>query len=100
MLSFHSTRARAVLVCLRMKKKNLQIEHDCPAHLVPFHVKPEPDVTRITVDLLPAHAQAGEVWDQELCPTWCMAEEPVSQTPTESGPVDVRECAPGSGARW
>ena len=71
-----------------------QIEHDCPASLVPYHVKPIPEPVSVTVEDIPEDYHKGEVWNKQLCPDWCMAEEPVSKMPTESGPVDVRECSP------
>lgn len=65
---------------------------DCPASLVPMHVKakPEPECNQVTA-MLPRSGEQ-EVWDKSLCPAWCMEAEPVYDTPTESGPVSVREC--------
>ncbi|CAM9547974.1 unnamed protein product, partial [Laminaria digitata] len=65
---------------------------DCPSGLVPFHVQPKPNPVCQTLSALPGNAPTGKVWDNELCPEWCMETEPVGQTPTESGPVDVRRC--------
>lgn len=65
---------------------------DCPASLVPFHVKAAPDAICQTVSFLPGNASKGEVWNNEMCPDWCMATKPVDQTPTGSGMVDVRVC--------
>lgn len=65
---------------------------DCPDGLLPFHVKPIPEPACEVVEFLPDDVKSGEVWDGEICPRWCMEEVPVSQTETESGPVDVREC--------
>lgn len=65
---------------------------DCPPRLLPFHVKPRPRLVCTNVSALPGNAPNGEVWNQELCPEWCLATTPVSQTQTESGPVDVRSC--------
>eukprot|EP00903_Cladosiphon_okamuranus_P011004 g10393.t1 len=36
---------------------SFEMEHDCPASLLPFHVKPVPNVTRVTVDSLPEYTQ-------------------------------------------
>ncbi|CAM9310004.1 unnamed protein product, partial [Laminaria digitata] len=65
---------------------------DCPSGLVPFHVQPKPEPACANHSALPGHAPAGEAWDNQLCPEWCMETEPVGQAPTESGPVDVRRC--------
>lgn len=62
-------------------------------------MKPVPEPVRITVDDIPEDYHKGEVWNKELCPGWCMAEEPVSKMPTESGLVDVRECSPDALSR-
>lgn len=65
---------------------------DCPSSLLPLHVQPRPNVVCNNISAFPGNAPMGEVWDKELCPEWCMETAPVSQTPTESGPVDVRIC--------
>lgn len=65
---------------------------DCPSELLPFHVQPVPEPVCLTLHALPGDAPTGQVWDNELCPQWCLATDPVSQTPTEAGPVDVRMC--------
>ena len=70
-----------------------QVCTDCPATLLPFHVKPIPDPTCETTQALGDQVTLGSAWDKELCPSWCMEMSPVSQTPTESGEVDVRECS-------
>ena len=69
-----------------------QICTDCPAGLLPFHVKPVPEPVCETATSLQGDARVGNVWNNELCPDWCMATEPVGKTPTESGMVDVRVC--------
>eukprot|EP00904_Undaria_pinnatifida_P003348 jgi/Undpi1/13013/HiC_scaffold_7.g02677.m1 len=66
---------------------------DCPSGLLPFHVKPNPNPVCEKLKALPGDAPKGQVWDNELCPDWCLATAPVSQKATESGPVDVRVCA-------
>ncbi|CAM9651807.1 unnamed protein product [Ascophyllum nodosum] len=76
-------------------RRSFEICSDCPAHLLPFHVKPVPEPMCETVSSLPGHAPAGRVWNEELCPDWCMAAEPVKQLSTESGVVDVRVCKVG-----
>ena len=65
---------------------------DCPSEMLPFHVQPKPEPECLTLHALPGNAPMGHVWDNELCPPWCLATDPVSQTPTEAGPVDVRVC--------
>lgn len=65
---------------------------DCPSYFLPFHVKSKPKPVCANLSALPGNATKGEVWDKSLCPEWCLATEPVSQTPTESGLVDVRSC--------
>jgi hypothetical protein len=63
---------------------------DCPAGLLPFHIKPVPDLTchrgsYVTVE------KVGEVWS-DLCPSFCMKMPPNGTTWTQSGFVDVRKC--------
>lgn len=71
-----------------------QVCSDCPASLVPFHVKYPPRPSCASLTALQEDETQHAVWDHELCPDWCMETAPVSQTPTQSGPVDVRECKP------
>eukprot|EP00903_Cladosiphon_okamuranus_P008178 g7877.t1 len=67
--------------------------YDCPTSLLPFHVKPSPEVVCTAVDALPPNSEnTFHVWDGELCPAWCMNQAPTSQADTQSGPVDVRDC--------
>ena len=65
---------------------------DCPSDLLPFHVKPVPEPVCATLSNIPGNAPAGQVWDNTMCPEWCLATEPVGQKSTESGPVDLRVC--------
>ncbi|CAM9152460.1 unnamed protein product [Ectocarpus fasciculatus] len=73
--------------------KSFQVCSDCPRDLMPFHVKPIPELVCETVESLLGEAEMGEVWDGELCPDWCMKQAPGSHLETKSGPVDVRECS-------
>ncbi|CAN0346175.1 unnamed protein product [Ascophyllum nodosum] len=73
-------------------RRTLELCTDCPASLLPFHVKPVPEPVCKRITSLPSNASTGEVWNNEICPDWCMTTEPVDQTPTESGLVDVRIC--------
>lgn len=69
---------------------------DCPATLIPYHVKPEPALACKTVSFLPGNASFSTAWDEEMCPDWCLATDPVGQTRTGSGFVDIRTCGVGS----
>ncbi len=70
----------------------MQLCTDCPASLVPLHIKPVPAAACNTTLSLPGNAPVGSAWDNELCPDWCMAAEPESQAWKGSGLVDVRVC--------
>lgn len=70
---------------------------DCPATLIPYHVKPEPALACKTVSFLPGNASFSTAWDEEMCPDWCLATDPVGQTRTGSGFVDIRTCGVASG---
>ncbi|CAM9632092.1 unnamed protein product, partial [Ectocarpus fasciculatus] len=65
---------------------------DCPATLIPLHVKPSPLLKCATVSALPGNATVGKAWDDERCPSWCMAREPDRQASKGAGLVDVRVC--------
>ncbi|CAM9322880.1 unnamed protein product [Laminaria digitata] len=65
---------------------------DCPETLIPYHIKPDPALACETVSYLPGNATMGAAWDEELCPDWCLASDPVGQTRTGSGFVDIRAC--------
>ncbi|KAJ8051085.1 hypothetical protein HOLleu_04522 [Holothuria leucospilota] len=77
-----------------MDTREIMVCHDCPKSLLPFHIKRIPDLKcyRSTQGLRPAEEKNFKVWDGTLCPSQCMKTNPVGQTQTESGPVDVREC--------
>ncbi|KAJ8050919.1 hypothetical protein HOLleu_04302 [Holothuria leucospilota] len=77
-----------------MDSREIMVCHDCPQSLLPFHIKKIPDLKcyRSTQGLRPAEEKNFKVWDGTLCPSECMKTIPVGQAPTESGPVDVREC--------
>eukprot|EP00752_Nemacystus_decipiens_P009227 g8242.t1 len=68
---------------------------DCPASLVPLHIKPVPRTVCNTTSALPGNASVGSAWDKELCPRWCMETEPDRRAWKGSGLVDVRVCATG-----
>eukprot|EP00903_Cladosiphon_okamuranus_P014398 g13366.t1 len=68
---------------------------DCPASLVPLHIKPVPRLQCDTTPALPGNASVGSAWDNELCPEWCMAAEPDRRVRIGSGFVDVRVCSSG-----
>lgn len=57
-----------------------------------MHVKSVPEPECEIMSFLQKDPVEHDVWNKELCPSWCMAMSPVGQTPTNSGPVDVREC--------
>ncbi|CAM9645761.1 unnamed protein product [Scytosiphon promiscuus] len=65
---------------------------DCPSALFPVHVKAIPEPTCENLTSLPATDSAGVVWDEDVCPDWCMEQKPVARAITESNVVDVREC--------
>ncbi|CAB1114832.1 unnamed protein product [Ectocarpus sp. CCAP 1310/34] len=69
---------------------------DCPASLIPLHVKPSPLLKCDTVSALPGNATVGKAWDDERCPDWCMAREPERQASKGTGLVDVRVCETSS----
>jgi len=70
-----------------------QVCTDCPESLVPYHVKPIPEPTCVAgTKLLPSHDEY-QAWDGSRCPSWCMAESPVSTAQTNSGSFKVRICS-------
>lgn len=69
-----------------------QICTDCPEALIPHHVKPIPEPTCVVAARLLPQTRTNSAWDGAICPSWCMAEQPVSTAPTQSGFVDVRMC--------
>ncbi|CAM9747311.1 unnamed protein product, partial [Ectocarpus fasciculatus] len=78
-------------------RKSFQVCSDCPASLVPFHVKGNPEPVCEILESLPGNAITRKVWAGDLCPDWCMKQAPVSQTKTESDVVNVRECSVNTG---
>lgn len=52
-----------------------QVCTDCPAELLPFHVKVVPDMTCVTESSLPGHATLGAAWGGSHCPQWCHEED-------------------------
>ncbi|CAM9879493.1 unnamed protein product, partial [Hapterophycus canaliculatus] len=70
----------------------LQLCTDCPASLIPLHVKPKPLLVCDTTSVLPGNATVGQAWDNELCPDWCMAQSPDGEASQGSGLVEVRVC--------
>lgn len=73
---------------------------DCPKALVPYHVKAVPEPVCQTLKYLPGNAAAGEVWNKDLCPDWCLETDPVGQTLTGSGTVKVRVCEISKSPPW
>jgi hypothetical protein len=63
---------------------------DCPAELLPFHIKPVPNLMCHCWSYV-AVKKVGEVWSN-LCPSFCLDMPPNGETWTQSGPVDVRKC--------
>ncbi|CAN0089336.1 unnamed protein product [Ectocarpus fasciculatus] len=78
-------------------RKSFQVCSDCPASLVPFHVKGIPEPVCEILESLPGNAITRKVWAGDLCPDWCMKQAPVSQAKTESDVVNVRECSVNTG---
>eukprot|EP00903_Cladosiphon_okamuranus_P015286 g14126.t1 len=70
-----------------------QVCTDCPESLIPHHVKPTPEPTCVVAARLLPENQTYPAWNGTLCPSWCMAEQPVDKKQTQSGFVDVRKCS-------
>ncbi|CAM9438074.1 unnamed protein product [Scytosiphon promiscuus] len=68
---------------------------DCPASLIPLHVKPKPLLVCDITSALPGNATVGQAWDNELCPDWCMAQNPDREASQGAGLVEVRVCGGG-----
>ncbi|XP_071853239.1 uncharacterized protein [Apostichopus japonicus] len=74
--------------------REITVCQDCPTSLIPFHVKPNPNLKCYvtTEGILETSSAKQEVWDGTLCPEECLKMEPVDVINTESGPVNVRRC--------
>ncbi|KAJ8047375.1 hypothetical protein HOLleu_06359 [Holothuria leucospilota] len=74
--------------------RTIRICYDCPATLLPFHIKSKPDLEcydskeglHVTLQ------QNFKVWDGSACPKECMKTKPVDRVFTQSGSADVRQC--------
>lgn len=76
-------------------QRPLQVCTDCPRFLLPFHVKSVPHATCATISSLKVDRVKYDVWDEALCPSWCLnGTAPTDQLVTGSGVVEVRECRP------
>jgi len=78
-----------------LAKRELRICTDCPASLLPFHIKSKPDLTCTSGPLVHAD-EVGAIWNTPACPHDCLKTAPVGQAKTQSGPVDVRVCEMGN----
>lgn len=78
----------------RSNSQEIKVCYDCPASLLPFHVKvvPELNCYKTEKGFKPRNESDVHVWDGSLCPEECMNTEPIDQLYTESGPVYVRTC--------
>ncbi|XP_071849551.1 uncharacterized protein [Apostichopus japonicus] len=74
-------------------KRNIEVCHDCPKQLIPWHIKkvPNPICYNSTV-LLQTDDTDIQAWGGSLCPNDCMKTAPVGQEDVKSGRVDVRIC--------
>lgn len=77
--------------------RSIEVCADCPRSLLPFHVKPVPNLTCATgkFEAIPTEA-VGALWETPSCPEDCLKTAPVERKDTESGPVDVRKCVRAS----
>ncbi|XP_071811537.1 uncharacterized protein [Apostichopus japonicus] len=76
-----------------MFPRQLKICQDCPASLLPFHIKPIPDLTcYVSESVRETSSDKQEVWDGSLCPAECLKLKPVGTEQTQSGSVSVRSC--------
>jgi hypothetical protein len=76
---------------LQAERPPVTVCTDCPAALLPFHIKPRPDM--VCYDHLPGDDYKHQ-YDRPVpeCPGWCMAEPVTEMLPSQSGEVEVREC--------
>mmetsp|Transcript_34455 Transcript_34455/g.75407 ORF Transcript_34455/g.75407 Transcript_34455/m.75407 type:complete len:634 (-) Transcript_34455:262-2163(-) len=72
-------------------KQKVRICTDCPASLLPFHIKPKPDLTCTSGPLMHAD-KVGPVWNTPPCPSECLKTMPTGGAKTQSGMVDIRVC--------
>ncbi|KAJ8047353.1 hypothetical protein HOLleu_06334 [Holothuria leucospilota] len=79
---------------LSANTRTIRVCHDCPATLLPFHIKSKPDLNCYDSreGLHISLEQNFKVWDGSPCPEECMKTEPVDKVYTQSGLVDVRQC--------
>ncbi|PIK62222.1 hypothetical protein BSL78_00830 [Apostichopus japonicus] len=76
-----------------MLPRQLKVCQDCPASLLPFHIKPIPDLTcYVSESVRETSLVKQEVWDGTLCPAECLKLKPVGTEQTQSGSVSVRSC--------
>ena len=66
---------------------------DCPVGLLPFHVKPIPNLQCQEGHITPTNKPKTGRWQVASCPARCLATKPVGSVNTQSGPVAVRECS-------
>ncbi|XP_071853234.1 uncharacterized protein [Apostichopus japonicus] len=74
--------------------RKITVCQDCPASLLPFHIKVNPDLKcYISSEGIRKTSKAKFlVWDGTLCPAECMRTEPIDTLDTQSGSVNVRKC--------
>ncbi|KAJ8047374.1 hypothetical protein HOLleu_06358 [Holothuria leucospilota] len=74
--------------------RTIRVCHDCPATLLPFHIKSKPDLNCYDSreGLHVSLKQNYKVWDGSPCPEECMKTKPVDKVYTQSGSADVRQC--------
>ena len=73
------------------KRRNVTICTDCPASLLPFHIKVKPDLS--CTDQMVERNSSNLSWGLRPCPASCLVTPPVGVQDTQSGPVDVRVCS-------
>ncbi|CAM9529015.1 unnamed protein product [Hapterophycus canaliculatus] len=52
-----------------------QVCADCPAKLLPFHVKAVPDLACVSERSLAGDASVGSAWGGSTCPKWCKGKD-------------------------
>lgn len=73
--------------------RDITVCQDCPASLLPFHIKVIPDLScYMSSEILQNSGIKHDVWDGTMCPADCLDTEPVGKELTQSGSVDVRIC--------
>jgi hypothetical protein len=72
-------------------RSRLEICTDCPRTMLPFHIKPKPNLTCEYGPMTKAGV-AGNTWKPPSCPSECLRTDPVGQQVTQRGSVDVRDC--------